>query len=540
MSKEGKSNALSRSCPNISEIAISAQNCSDQLTRVGIISLTSGVLQTNGLKSQQHPLPVSIPAVPSLEISDASQTENSLSKKWKWLLKKYKNNRIKGINKKAPSESSKKNDEFCIAHNDLSPILRSRNNTGRVSADPGVYTGRVSRTSSLTRRSSTELPWEQRGFDPTSRFLPRSSQDLLTASTSNRSLQAFPKHRLNSASDCRDHLASNPSLIAMGRGKSATPKYQSSGIQSRHNSLLRGGSFNLVSEESELSSSQRPTKTSETESIPKRSQEKLIGKVNLDKRKLSKITTVFHRSPVIPAAGSLYSLSSGPHGNYRVILNKIFRSHWPTPREVELWSQSFSHVLHDKSGILVFREFLRTEFSDENIEFWLICEDFRNSVGSKKLQTRAQKIFNEFVAAQAKREVNLDSSTRLQLEKDMDSVTKNTFDQSQKRIQALMEKDSYSRFLRSELYSATLELSREQEALRNQPNRLGLDLRALRLGPVSFRKTTESTEYSKDSAVPGLLPQVKPPRKMAGSSTQHETGSHSAPSSPKQQRADLF
>ncbi|OON23985.1 regulator of G protein signaling domain protein, partial [Opisthorchis viverrini] len=191
-------------------------------------------------------------------------------------------------------------------------------------------------------------------------------------------------------------------------------------------------------------------------------------------------------------------------------------------------------------GILVFREFLRTEFSDENIEFWLICEDFRNSVGSKKLQTRAQKIFNEFVAAQAKREVNLDSSTRLQLEKDMDSVTKNTFDQSQKRIQALMEKDSYSRFLRSELYSATLELSREQEALRNQPNRLGLDLRALRFGPVSFRKTTESTEYSRDSAVPGLLPQVKTPRKIAGSSAQHETGSHSAPSSPKQQRAGLY
>ncbi|TGZ65231.1 hypothetical protein CRM22_005947 [Opisthorchis felineus] len=354
MSKEGKSNDLSRSCPNISEIAISVQNCSDQFTRVDVISLTTGVVQTNGLKSQQHALPVSIPAVPSLEISHANQTgENSLSKKWKWLLKKYKNNKIKGINKKTPTESTKKNDEFCIAHNDLSPVLHSRNNTGRASADPGVYTVRASRTSSLTRRSSAELPWGQRGCDPASRFLPRSSQDVLTASTSNRSLQAFPKHRLNSASDCRDHLASNPSLIAMGRGKSATPEYQSSGTQSRHSSLLRGGSFNLVSGESELSSSQRPIKTSETECIPKRSQEKLIGKMNLDKRKLSKITTVFHKSPVIPAAGSHYSLASGPHGNYRVILNRIFRSHWPTPREVELWSQSFAHVLHDKSCRLI-------------------------------------------------------------------------------------------------------------------------------------------------------------------------------------------
>lgn len=59
------------------------------------------------------------------------------------------------------------------------------------------------------------------------------------------------------------------------------------------------------------------------------------------------------------------------------------------------------------AGIHLFREFLRTEFSDENIEFWLICEDFRNSCGSKKLQSKAQKIFNEFVAVQSKREVTI-------------------------------------------------------------------------------------------------------------------------------------
>ena len=55
-------------------------------------------------------------------------------------------------------------------------------------------------------------------------------------------------------------------------------------------------------------------------------------------------------------------------------------------------------------GLDLFREFLRTEFSEENIEFWIACEDYKN-VHSNKLNTEAQRIYTDFIAVQAPHEV---------------------------------------------------------------------------------------------------------------------------------------
>lgn len=48
--------------------------------------------------------------------------------------------------------------------------------------------------------------------------------------------------------------------------------------------------------------------------------------------------------------------------------------------------------------------------------------------------------------------VNLDSYTREHTKDNLQSVTRGCFDLAQKRIFGLMEKDSYPRFLRSDLY----------------------------------------------------------------------------------------
>lgn len=52
-----------------------------------------------------------------------------------------------------------------------------------------------------------------------------------------------------------------------------------------------------------------------------------------------------------------------------------------------------------------FRAFLKTEFSEENLEFWLACEDFKRTRSAAKLASRAHRIFEEFVDVQAPREV---------------------------------------------------------------------------------------------------------------------------------------
>ena len=51
-------------------------------------------------------------------------------------------------------------------------------------------------------------------------------------------------------------------------------------------------------------------------------------------------------------------------------------------------------------------------------------------------------------------QVNLDSKTRLQTMSSLSRPSAHTFEQSQRRIESLMEKDSYQRFLRSDLYHA--------------------------------------------------------------------------------------
>jgi len=52
----------------------------------------------------------------------------------------------------------------------------------------------------------------------------------------------------------------------------------------------------------------------------------------------------------------------------------------------------------------LFRDFLRSEFSDENLEFWIACEEYKQ-YKSNKLEAEAQRIFGDFVAVQAPREV---------------------------------------------------------------------------------------------------------------------------------------
>ncbi|XP_051994333.1 regulator of G-protein signaling 5 [Xyrauchen texanus] len=109
--------------------------------------------------------------------------------------------------------------------------------------------------------------------------------------------------------------------------------------------------------------------------------------------------------------------------------------------------QDLESLLNSNMGLQAFRWFLRSEFSEENLEFWLACEDYKNSSGSK-LAPKAQSICNQFINPDAPLEVNLDSETRESL-MDLEAPTADTFDEAQHRIFSLMAKDSFPRFMRS-------------------------------------------------------------------------------------------
>ena len=52
-----------------------------------------------------------------------------------------------------------------------------------------------------------------------------------------------------------------------------------------------------------------------------------------------------------------------------------------------------------------FRTFLQSEFSEENIEFWVACEDFKKTKNPVKMAAKAKKIYEDFIQAEGPREV---------------------------------------------------------------------------------------------------------------------------------------
>uniref|UniRef100_A0A4W3GQ78 RGS domain-containing protein n=1 Tax=Callorhinchus milii TaxID=7868 RepID=A0A4W3GQ78_CALMI len=104
------------------------------------------------------------------------------------------------------------------------------------------------------------------------------------------------------------------------------------------------------------------------------------------------------------------------------------------------------------SGVTTFRAFLCSEFSEENLEFWLACEDYRSTRTSAELANKAQRIYREFITVQAPKEVNLDSTTREKVTRNLEEPSAFCFQLAQERIRSLMENDSFPRFLKSEFF----------------------------------------------------------------------------------------
>ena len=56
-------------------------------------------------------------------------------------------------------------------------------------------------------------------------------------------------------------------------------------------------------------------------------------------------------------------------------------------------------------GRRVFREFLRCEYSEENILFWIACEDLKKETSPEKVEEKARMIYEDYVSILSPREV---------------------------------------------------------------------------------------------------------------------------------------
>ncbi|EFO21182.1 hypothetical protein LOAG_07306 [Loa loa] len=139
----------------------------------------------------------------------------------------------------------------------------------------------------------------------------------------------------------------------------------------------------------------------------------------------------------------------------------------PTERRVKRWGLSVQELVRDPIGRQVLETFLESEFSSENIRFWMAIQDLKFSA-NEQVERKAQHIYDEFLSSGAPCQVNVDSRT---LEATMKSLQdklarRHAFSPAEEHIFTLMSKDSYPRFLRSQIYRGVLSAAQQQGSRR--------------------------------------------------------------------------
>nr|XP_012593246.1 regulator of G-protein signaling 11 isoform X4 [Microcebus murinus] len=127
----------------------------------------------------------------------------------------------------------------------------------------------------------------------------------------------------------------------------------------------------------------------------------------------------------------------------------------PTKLRVERWAFSFQELLEDPLGRAHFMDFLGKEFSAENLSFWEACEELRYG-GQAQVPALADAAYQQFLAPGAARWVNIDSRTMERTLEGLRQPHRYVLDDAQLHIYMLMKKDSYPRFLKSDLYKGLL------------------------------------------------------------------------------------
>ncbi|KAM6106089.1 regulator of G-protein signaling 10 [Pterocles gutturalis] len=156
------------------------------------------------------------------------------------------------------------------------------------------------------------------------------------------------------------------------------------------------------------------------------------------------------------------------------------------------WAVSLENLLEDPEGVKRFREFLKKEFSEENVLFWLACEEFKKTQGKKQMQEKAKEIYMTFLSSKASSQVNVEGQSRLNetiLETPHPLMFQKLQDQfyisycfcvffPSYQIFNLMKYDSYSRFLKSDIF---LNHKKSEEQEENAPEAQTAAKRASRI-----------------------------------------------------------
>ncbi|KAM4831470.1 regulator of G-protein signaling 6 isoform 8-T8 [Urocitellus parryii] len=144
-------------------------------------------------------------------------------------------------------------------------------------------------------------------------------------------------------------------------------------------------------------------------------------------------------------------------------MSKVAESKEPSQQRVKRWGFSFDEILKDQVGRDQFLRFLESEFSSENLRFWLAVQDLKKQP-LQDVAKRVEEIWQEFLAPGAPSAINLDSHSYEITSQNVKDGGRYTFEDAQEHIYKLMKSDSYARFLRSNAYQDMLLARKKPES----------------------------------------------------------------------------
>ncbi|XP_032596208.1 regulator of G-protein signaling loco isoform X2 [Drosophila grimshawi] len=169
------------------------------------------------------------------------------------------------------------------------------------------------------------------------------------------------------------------------------------------------------------------------------------------------------------------------------------------------WGNSFERMLQDAAGMQTFAEFLKKEFSAENIYFWTACERYKHTESEAERGPLAREIFSKHLDKHSSDPVNVDSQARNLSDEKLSSAATDIFAAAQKQIFNLMKFDSYQRFIRSDLYKSCVDAEHKKQALPFTGADLD-ELLKIHFHVVASPKLKKSVSNAEDRRRKSLLP----------------------------------
>jgi hypothetical protein len=121
---------------------------------------------------------------------------------------------------------------------------------------------------------------------------------------------------------------------------------------------------------------------------------------------------------------------------------------------------------------------LKKEFSEENIDFWVKCENYKKLADADEMKRRSHEIWNTYLDTSSMHQINVDNKARSHCKEALQNPNNSMFEMAQTQVYTyarsiiglfaththtlfsliisqiftLMKYDSYSRFLKSQMY----------------------------------------------------------------------------------------